>query len=130
MKLRMMRVGLALGGNALGLLVAAILLGDNMDINGAAFVLAVVIFTVLEVVLSPLIARTADRFIDVLSGGSALISTGLALAITDWISDGLSFDGVGGWLLATIIVWLLTAVIAFVLARVFLKDAIKQGAKR
>lgn len=120
MRSGLIRVGLTLAGNALGLWLTAVLLDDDMSISGAAFVIAVVIFTVLTVVLVPIVTRLTERYVDVLSGGSALVSTALALMLTAWISDGLSIDGLGTWLLATIIVWLVTAILGVVLARVFL----------
>ncbi len=123
MRLRLIRVGLALAGNALGLLIASLLLSDDMSISGAAFVLAVVIFSVLTLVLEPLVSKLAEKYVEVLSGGSALISTALSLLLTAWISDGLSIDGAGTWLLATVIVWLATALVGVVLARFFLKNA-------
>ena len=123
MKVRAIRVGLTLLGNAIGLWLAAIFLGDSMDLSGLAFLLAVAIFTVVVLLLDPLVSRVTGRYIDVLSGGSALISTALALLLTDWISDGLSIDGVGNWLLAAVIVWLSAAILGVVLAKVFIKQA-------
>lgn len=130
MKLRMIRLGLTVAGNALGLWITSLLLGDDMSVSGAAFVLAVVIFSVLTLVLDPMVSRLADRYVDTLSGGAALISTGLALALTNWLSDGLSIDGVATWLLATVIVWVVTAILAVVLFRLFAKEATKQAVKR
>ena len=120
MKLRLIRVALVLAGNALGLWITSLLLADDMSISGAAFVLAVVIFTVLTLALEPIVSRLTEKYLDALSGGSTLISTALALMLTAWISDGLSIDGIGTWLLATIIVWLVTAIVGVVLARLVL----------
>ncbi len=122
MKLRFVRIGLTLLGNALGLLLASILI-DDVSVSGTAFVIAVVIFTVLTLLLEPLVTRMARGNLEVLASGSALITTALALVLTAAISDGLSIDGLGAWLLATIIVWLATALIGVVLAKVFLPDA-------
>ncbi len=122
MKLRLIRIGLVLGGNALGLWITAILL-DDLSISGAAFLIAVVIFTILTIVLDPIVSRLAEKYADVLAGGTALISTALALLVTSWISDGLSIDGAGTWLLATILIWLVTAIVGVVLARLFLRTA-------
>jgi len=120
MKLRLIRVGLALAGNALGLLITALIL-DKMSVSGAAFVIAVVVFTLLMLVLDPLVSRLAEKYADYLSGGSALVSTALALIITHWISDGLSISGAGTWILATVLVWLVTAIVGVLLARLVLK---------
>jgi putative membrane protein len=118
----LIRIGLALAGNAIGLLVAALLL-DKMDVSGAAFVIAVVIFTVLTAVLEPLIVKLTSSKAEVLEGASALITTLLALIITALISDGLDISGAGTWILATIIVWIVTIIAGVVLARVVLKGA-------
>ncbi len=123
MKLRLIRIGLVLAGNAIGLWITSLLLDDDMSISGAAFLLAVVIFTVLTLVLEPVVSRLTEKYVDVLSGGTALITTALALILTAWISDGLSIDGIGTWLLATLIVWLVTAILGVVLVRLFVKDA-------
>jgi putative membrane protein len=124
MQLRLIRIGLVLAGNALGLLITALLL-DKMSMSGLAFVIAVIIFTLLTLVLEPIVSSLAEKYADVLSGGSALIATALALLLTDWISDGLSIDGVGTWFLATVLVWLVTAIVGIVLARIFLKNVKK-----
>jgi len=120
MRLRLIRVGLVLIGNALGLLITSWILDEDMDVSGAAFVIAVVIFTILMLVLDPLVSSLADKYADYLAGGSALVSTALALALTDWLSDGLSIDGVGTWILATLLVWIVTAIVGVVLGRIVL----------
>jgi uncharacterized membrane protein YvlD (DUF360 family) len=122
MKLRLIRIGLVLAGNALGLLIASILI-DDLEVSGAAFVIAVVVFTVLTLLLDPVVSRLAEKYADALTGGAALISTALALLLTAWISDGLAIDGAGTWLLATILIWLVTAIVGVVLARLFLPRA-------
>ncbi len=63
----LLRTVLALFGNALGLWIASLVL-DDMSISGAAFVVAVVIFTVLTVVLQPLISKIAMQNAPALPG--------------------------------------------------------------
>ena len=118
----LIRVGLSLAGNAIGLLVASLLL-DKMDVSGAAFLIAVVIFTVLTAVIEPLIVKLTSSKAEALEGGSALITTLLALIITALLSDGLNIDGVGTWILATVIVWIVTLIAGVVLARFVIKSA-------
>ena len=60
--------------NAIGLFVAALVLPD-MTIDGVSFVVAVVIFTVIEVILDPLITKVAVEKAPALRGGVALITT-------------------------------------------------------
>ncbi len=116
------RLALAVAGNAIGLWLAALLL-DDMDIDGVSFVVAVLIFTVLFAVLEPLIQKQALKNVEALQGSSALITTLVALILTDLTSDGLSVSGVGTWILATVIVWLGTIVAGVLLARFVLKQA-------
>ena len=52
----LIKVGLTIAGNAIGLLVAAALL-DDVKLSGAAFILAVIIFTVAELILEPFIEK-------------------------------------------------------------------------
>lgn len=115
----LLRTVLALLGNALGLWVASLVLGDDMDITGAAFVIAVVIFTVLTAVLQPLITKIAMQNAPALQGSSALVTTFIGLVLTVWISDGLTIDGALTWVLATVIVWL-GALLAGVVLPMFL----------
>ena len=117
----LIRIGLSLAGNAIGLLVAAIIL-DDMSLSGAAFLIAVVIFTVLTAVLQPLVSKVAEKNAPALQSGSALITTFLALVLTALISDGLDIDGAVTWILATVLVWLLTVIAGVVLAKLVLKD--------
>jgi uncharacterized membrane protein YvlD (DUF360 family) len=119
MKLRLIRIALALAGSALGLWIAALLL-DKVSISGTAFLIAVVIFTVLSVVLLPIVGKLAEKYADSVRGLSALVSTAIALIVTALVSDGLSIDGIGAWILATLIVWLAILIIGVILAKLVL----------
>lgn len=122
MKLKLARIGLSLVGNAIGLLVAALVL-DKMSIDGVAFVIAVVIFTVLTAVIEPLVNKVTEKSVPALQGGSALLTTLLALIVTAWLSDGLTIDGLSTWILATVLVWLLTVIAGVLLAKFLIKNA-------
>lgn len=117
----LIRLGLTLGGNALGLWIASLLL-DKVSISGGAFIIAVVIFTVLEAVLLPFIAKTTEDNAPILHSLSALITTFAALLITVLVSDGLSVDGTLTWVLATVIVWLATMIAGVVLTKLLLPE--------
>jgi uncharacterized membrane protein YvlD (DUF360 family) len=123
-KLRLIRIGLSLLGNALGLLIAATVL-DDMEIEVGPFIFAVVIFSVLSFILTPAIEKAGEKSVDGLQSLSALISTAIALWLTDLLSDGLSIAGIGTFLIATILVWLGTVVIGVVLARFVLRRFIE-----
>jgi len=122
MKFRMIRLGLLLAGNAIGLWIASLILDEDMQLSGLAFVLAVAIFTVFVAILEPLVSNAADRWANFLGGASALIATGLALILTNWLSDGLSIDGIGTWVLATLIVWAAATIVGVVLVRAFANE--------
>jgi putative membrane protein len=118
-----------LAANAVGLLIAAGLL-DGLSLDGAAFVLAVVIFTVVEVVAQPLIRQVAMKNANALLGSTALITTFVGLLVTDLISDGMSIEGASTWVLATIIVWLASLLAAVLLPLFFVKRAAEQARAR
>jgi putative membrane protein len=117
----LIRVGIALLGAAIGLIVAAAVL-DDMTLDGAAFVVAIVIFAVLTAVLEPLIEKIGDENLSIVAMFSSLITTFLALLITELVSDGLEITGVWTWVLATIIVWAATALATWILLRMFIKN--------
>jgi uncharacterized membrane protein YvlD (DUF360 family) len=118
----LIRVAVALLGAAIGFIVAAAVL-DDMRLTGAAFLIAVVIFVVLTAVLQPLIEKIGDERASIISAGSALITTLVALLLTDLLSDGLSIDGIVTWILAALIVWPCTALASWILSRMFIKNA-------
>jgi uncharacterized membrane protein YvlD (DUF360 family) len=117
----LIKVGLTIAGNAIGLIVAAVLL-ESVDLEPAAFILAVVIFTVAELVLEPLIEKLVTEHAERLRMFTSLVTTFLALLVTDLLSDGLDIEGAGTWLLATVIVWLGTLLAGVILVRLFVKE--------
>lgn len=119
----LIRIGLSLLGNALGLWVASLILSD-MSVSGTAFVIAVIIFTVLTAVIQPLITKMAMQNAPALQGSSALVTTFIALLITELVSDGLTISGLSTWIFATVIVWFFTMLAAWLLPMFLLKEAV------
>ena len=117
----LIKVGLTIAGNAIGLLVAAALL-DDVKLSGAAFILAVIIFTIAELILEPFIEKMVTEHAERLRIFTSLVTTFLALLITDLLSDGLSIEGASTWLLATVIVWLGTLLAGVILLRLFVDE--------
>lgn len=107
--------------NALGLLVANWIL-DDVDVSGTAFVIAVVIFTVVHAIAQPFLLQMAASKAPALRGGVALIATLVGLIVTAVVSDGLSISG-GAlvWIEATVIVWIVSLVGVLVLPLVLVK---------
>ena len=116
----LVRTLISVAANAIGLIVAAIVL-DGVHLNFASFVVAVVIFTVVFAVLQPFLAVQLRRLGNGAIGATALIATLVSLLLTDLLSDGLEIDGVGTWIAAAVIVWLAALVAAFVLPFLGLK---------
>lgn len=102
-------IGLSLGTNAVALLIAAAVL-DNFEIDATTFVIAVVIFSLLSLLLRPILVWMVAKYVRPLLGVIGLVTTFLILLITDLVSDGIQIEGTTTWLLATVIVWLGTMV--------------------
>lgn len=119
------RTLVALAANAVGLVVASIVL-DGFEINVASFVVAVVIFTVVFAVLTPFLAVQLRRRGNGAIGATALIATLVSLIVTDLLSDGFTISGVGTWIGAAVIVWLAALVAAFVLPFLGLKKYLEE----
>ncbi|HEX3290228.1 MAG TPA: phage holin family protein [Gaiella sp.] len=123
------RTLVAVAANAVGLIVAAIVL-DGFEINVASFVLAVVIFTIVFAVLQPFLALQLRRLGNGAMGATALIATLVSLIVTDVLSDGFSINGLGTWIAAPVIVWLAALVAAFVLPFLGLKKYLDERDRR
>jgi putative membrane protein len=106
--------------SAIGLLVAAWLL-DDMTITGAAFIIAVAIFTLSTAILNPFIVKMAMRHAQAILGATALVTTFVGLVITAWLTDGLSITGADTWLFATLIVWAASMIAAMIIPMFILK---------
>lgn len=116
----MIRAAIFLGTAALGLLICWWLLPE-FHINWAGFVVATLIFAIAQSILSPITAKLAARHAPAILGGVGLFSTFLALLLATVIANGLRIDGLLTWVLATLIVWLVTALGAWLLPLIFLK---------
>ena len=116
----LVRTLIAVAANAVGLIVASVVL-DGFSINAASFIVAVVIFTIVFAVLTPFLAVQLRRLGNGAIGATALIATLVSLVVTDLLSDGFSISGVGTWIAAAVIVWLAALVAAFVLPFLGLK---------
>ena len=118
--------GIHLGANAVGLAVAALVL-DGMSIDVLAFVVAVLIFTVVEVVSRPYFTSLAMKGASYLQGATALAATLAGLIITALISDGLRIEGLSTWVFATLIVWAAALAAAIVLPVIFVKNQLEES---
>ena len=116
----LVRTLIALVANAVGLIVAAIVL-DDVELDATSFVVAVVIFTAVFVLLQPFLAVQLRRMGPGMLGAVSLIATLVSLIVTDLLTDGLSISGVLTWILAALIVWLVALVATLLLPFLGLK---------
>lgn len=116
-----------LAGNAVGLLLATLLL-DGFTIAPLAFVIVTVIFTAVEVVALPLITRLSMKNMPSLMGGVALVTTFVGLWITSLFVQGMTLGGLANWLAATLLVWI-GALIAGIVLPIFVFKSLREDRK-
>jgi len=105
----LINLGLTIAANALGLIVAALLL-DDMRLGASGFIIAVLIFTGVLILVRPMLTKLALKHARALGGSSALLATLVALIVTNIFSSADTFEirGAVTWVLATVIVWAAT----------------------
>jgi hypothetical protein len=99
---------LGLAGNAIGLILAALILPDDMftiELFSLSFFWAVLIFAILSALFTWIVLKFLIRNAGSIVALTGLISTFLALFLTSIISDGLDISG-WGWIWGTLIVWI------------------------
>ena len=115
--------------SAVGLIVAALVLED-MTLNGSAFFIAVIIFTVVNAIATPFLANVARKGATALLGAVALLSTLLALIVTHAVNDGFSITGLSTWVIAAVIVWLAGLVAAIIIPVLLVKAGVQSARER
>lgn len=121
----LIRAAIFLLSAAIGLLVADLVLGSNFTIDARSFVIDVVIFAVLQSVLSPFILKVTARNAPAIVGAVGLVSTYVALLITELVSSGFTITGAQTWLYATLIVWIVTMLATLLLPFILVKRAVE-----
>ncbi len=116
----LLRAAIFLGSAAIGLLVAAWLV-PGVSVSAWGFITAVVIFSVAQAILSPFFLKMASRYATAFLGGIGLVSTLAALILASVLTHGLTIRGIGSWVFATIVVWLVTALATLLLPVLIIK---------
>lgn len=119
----LIRVVIFLASSAIGLLVADLVL-SNFHLDAKSFIIDVVIFAVLQSVLSPFILKVTATNAPAIVGAVGLVSTYVALLITELVSSGFTITGAQTWLFATLIVWIVTMLATLLLPFIFVKRAV------
>ena len=111
--------------NATGLLLAMALL-PGFRIDALSFVIATLVFTVVEVVTGPLILKMSIKSVPALSGSVALVTTFIGLFVTSMLLDGMEVGGIANWLAATLLVWVGALVAGLILPAVMFKKVMQR----
>ncbi|HSP76791.1 MAG TPA: phage holin family protein [Cryobacterium sp.] len=125
----LIRTAIFLGSAALGLWVASLVL-DGFTLTWQGFLVTVLVFAAAQSVLAPFIAKLAARNAPAFLGGVGLVSTFVALLIASVVANGLVITGWQSWILATLVVWLVTAVATVTLPLLFLRKVRQKGSDR
>ncbi|HEX6953506.1 MAG TPA: phage holin family protein [Agromyces sp.] len=117
----LINIAISLVTAALGLLVNSWILPDfHLDVSG--FLVAVLVFTIAQAILAPFIFNVARQYASALLGGIGLVSTFVALLIASLFPGGIRIDGVVTWILATLIMWIITALGTWLLGLWWLRN--------
>jgi len=100
-----LRAATYLIANAVGLLLSVLIL-DGFTISLMAFLVAVLIFSVVQGISGPMIAKISLKSIPQLMGGISLVTIFFGLWITTLLVSGMEIGGIANWLAATLLVWL------------------------
>jgi hypothetical protein len=124
----LLRLVIFLGSAAIGLIVAAAIL-DDVEVTAGGFVLVVVVYAVVQSVISPFLLKVAAKNATAFLGGIGLLATFVALVVATLVGDSLTIDGgVATWILATLIVWLVTALATLLLPFLLIRKAVRSTA--
>lgn len=108
-----------------GIVAADVILTGFSVAGWTSYVSVAIIFALIQAVLSPLIGKSAERRAPAFMGGIGLVSTFVALLVTNLVSDSLRVDGASTWIAATVIVWLFGAIAAWVLPLILVKRVVQ-----
>jgi uncharacterized membrane protein YvlD (DUF360 family) len=111
---------------AIGLVVADLVLDDMSIVYPVGFVVAALIFGLIQALMTPFFQSITEKNASVLVGGVGLFSALVALVITTLISDDLTVTGVTTWIVAALIIWLASMFAAFILKVTVAKKVIKE----
>lgn len=116
----LVNVAVSLVMAAIGLLLAAWLLPD-FHLETGGFLVAVIVFTIAQAVLAPFIFNIARTYASAILGGIGLVSTFVALLIASLFPGGIRIEGGVAWVLATLIIWVVTALGTWLLPLLLLR---------
>lgn len=115
-------------GNAIGIVVAASLL-PGFSIDVMAIILVAVVFTIIVALFTPFLVKVSMQNVPQMTGGVALIAILVGLIGTSMFSDGLSITGITTWILAPVIIWIVSLIAGLVLPLFLFKKTLQNAKK-
>ena len=87
---------------------------DGFDLNTAQFIWAVIIFSIINWLVPIIVFGMIRERRSASLGLILLLANAATLLVTNWLSDGITIDGAGTLVLATIIIWIVNWLILFI----------------
>lgn len=125
----LIRLAIYLGTAALALLITSLIL-PGFRISASGFLIAIGVFALAQSILTPFIINMARKYAPAVLGGIGLVSTFVALLIASLFPGGLSITGIDTWILASLIVWLITALGGWLLPLLILRGKLADPAPK
>jgi Mycobacterial 4 TMS phage holin, superfamily IV len=85
------------------------------SVSVSGFITAVLVYSVAQAILAPFIFKMASRYASAFLGGIGLVSTLIALILASVLTHRLTIRGLGSWVAATVLVWVVTALATLLL---------------
>ena len=121
----LIRALIFLASAALGLWIASMIV-DGFTVTASGFVVVVVVFAVLQSILTPWFLVMSRKYANALTGGVGLISTVVALFVATLVGDALTISGTTAWVLGSLTVWIVTMLATLILPLIFLRNRVQQ----
>lgn len=98
----------------------------DVRVSMSGFFIAVGVFTIAQAILGPFVLSMAMRYAAPLAGGVGLIATLLALWIATLFQGGIEIVGGLAWALATLTVWVITALGGWIIMALLISKWLKK----
>ena len=121
----LIRAFIFLASAALGLWIASLIV-DGFSVTAEGFLIVVVVFAVLQSILTPWFLVMSRRYANALTGAVGLVSTIAALFVATLIGDGLTISGATAWILGSFIVWIVTMLGTLLLPLILLRNRVEK----
>lgn len=123
----LVRAAVFLGSAAIGLLVASLLI-EGVSVTASGFVITAVIYAVVQSIIAPFLTTVAMANARAFLGGIGLVAAFVALLVASLVGSSLTITGgVSTWVLASLVVWLVTAVATLLLPLALVKAGVQSA---